>query len=56
MTERSPKYTCVDHNDGPSGYLGWHEWADKKSKTHRQVRCDECGRYHIWIKKAVDRG
>jgi hypothetical protein len=43
--------TCVDHSDAPQGYLAWHEWADKKGKTHRQQRCGECGLWKIWVPK-----
>lgn len=34
-----------------SDYLGWHAWARKMSKTHRQVKCSGCGLYAIWIPK-----
>ena len=33
-----------EHQYGPAGYVPWHEWAEKRSKTHRQIRC-ECGLY-----------
>lgn len=42
-------YTCEDHTYGPTGYLAWHEWAEKMSKTHRQLRCSGCGLWMIWI-------
>jgi hypothetical protein len=32
----------------PNGYLAWHEWAEEMSKTHKQVKCEGCGRYSIW--------
>lgn len=32
-------------------YLQWHEWADVKSKTHRQVACPMCGLFVIWKRK-----
>lgn len=44
--------TCpqqAGHSLQPTGYLPWHEWAEKHSKTHRQVLCSGCGLYAIWI-------
>lgn len=43
--------TCKDHTPCPEGYIAWHEWAEKKSKTHKQVKCEGCGLFKIWIKK-----
>ena len=42
---------CSKHTPCPSGYVEWHEWAEKKSKTHKQKRCAGCGLYSIWVKK-----
>ena len=42
---------CDKHIYGPSGYVVWHEWAEKMSKTHRQVKCKGCNRFMIWIPK-----
>lgn len=39
-----------NHTKQPEGYLAWHEWAEKKSKTHHQVKCDGCGLFAIWKK------
>lgn len=39
------------HTDCPGGYIAWHEWAETKSKTHKQVRCKGCNRLTIWVKK-----
>ena len=36
------------HTRCPSAYLEWHEWAERKAKTHRQVKCPGCGLYAIW--------
>jgi hypothetical protein len=36
------------HTDSPSGYLSWHEWAERMSATHRQRCCPGCGLYAIW--------
>lgn len=43
--------TCKDHTPCPEGYIQWHAWAREKAKTHKQVRCEECGRYQIWVPK-----
>jgi len=40
-----------DHTPAPEGYLDWHAWAERMSKTHRQIRCTGCGRFAIWIEK-----
>ena len=45
---------CPDrrrHTPAPTGYLAWHEWAERKSRTHEPVRCDGCGLYAIWRRK-----
>jgi hypothetical protein len=39
------------HTRCPSGYLAWHEWAEKKSRRHYQVKCPGCGRFAIWKRK-----
>lgn len=44
-----------NHTDRPIGYAAWHEWARNMGKTHRQIRCDGCGLYAIWLPKAVAR-
>lgn len=46
---------CPDvasHTDVPKTYLGWHEWAAEKAKTHKQRRCPTCGFWAIWEPKA----
>jgi hypothetical protein len=40
-----------NHTRCPDGYVAWHEWAEKKLRTHQAVRCPSCGRYSIWIPK-----
>lgn len=42
---------CDRHTPCPEGYLTWHEWAEKKSKTHEQERCPGCGLFAIWKPK-----
>lgn len=45
---------CPDieqHTACPTGYLAWHEWADKMSKTHRNKRCATCGFWVVWVPK-----
>jgi hypothetical protein len=32
----------AEHCYGPRGYVDWHDWADRRRKTHRQKQC-ECG-------------
>ncbi len=45
------------HTPCPEGYIAWHSWAEKKSKTHQQERCPECGLFAIWKpKKPADDG
>ena len=44
------------HTKCPSDYLGWHAWAEKKMRTHVQVRCPECGLLAIWKPKEDDDG
>lgn len=42
---------CKPHTPAPAGYLAWHEWAEKKSRTHQQGRCPGCGLFLIWQPK-----
>lgn len=41
-----------DHTYQPEGYIAWHQWADKMSKTHKQRKCAGCGLYVIWEPKS----
>jgi hypothetical protein len=55
MTDTNDKggvMDCKNHTDAPCGYIQWHEWARKKAKTHKQLKCHECGLYKIWIRRA----
>jgi len=47
-TETDPCPNVIDHTPCPSGYIQWHEWAAKISKTHRNLKCAGCGLYKIW--------
>lgn len=38
------------YRDEPEGYLQWHAWAERMSKTHHQQECPGCGRFTIWRK------
>lgn len=52
MTERPATADgCVRHTPAPVGYLAWHAWAEKKSRTHVQERCPGCGLWMIWRPK-----
>lgn len=46
-----PRTTCQDHNHPELSYAASFEWAAKKGKTHRQIKCQECGLYKIWVPK-----
>lgn len=39
------------HTPCPRSYIGWHLWAEKKSRRHYQVRCPGCGFLTIWRRK-----
>lgn len=39
------------HTPCPTSYLGWHEWAEKMSKTHVQEKCPHCGLLGVWREK-----
>lgn len=41
---------CSKHTKAPSGYMEWYYWAERKSKTHKQIKCPDCGLFKIWIK------
>ena len=40
-----------DHTLAPEGYIAWHYWAAKMSKTHRQRKCVGCGLFVFWEPK-----
>ncbi len=44
----------ASHTECPNEYLAWHDWAEKKMKTHKQVKCPKCGLYAIWVPKNTE--
>ena len=46
---------CTNHTKCPSGYIQWHPWAEKKNKTHRQIKCSDCSLYKIWIPRETSK-
>lgn len=40
-----------DHTPCPEGYIQWHAWAGRMSKTHKARKCPGCGLYKIWEPK-----
>ena len=50
------KRACPDpaeHTRCPEGYMAWHSWAERMSKTHRQFRCPHCGLFEVWKPKSA---
>ena len=43
----------VNEGCGPNrrGMMDWWEWAEAMDRTHRTVKCPECGRPHIWVRR-----
>ena len=41
----------AQHTPQPDGYLEWHDWAERMTKTHRQIQCDGCKLWAIWVPK-----
>lgn len=39
---------CVQHTEGPRGYVDFFAWAERMSRTHEQRQCPGCGRYVVW--------
>ena len=63
MSEINTPNTCVDsraslpeckHTPCPSDYVAWHDWAERKAKTHTQHRCPTCGRFAVWKRARAD--
>ena len=54
VPEQPAKTDCPQwsaHTPRPAGYIGWHAWARRMSRTHRQLICSGCGRYKVWVEK-----
>jgi hypothetical protein len=51
MTDERLCPNARQHTKCPKPYLAWHDWADRKARTHYQVRCPGCGLYLIWLPK-----
>lgn len=50
QTPATEPFNCTHHHpDIPSGWANWYPWAKTMQQTHRQVQCDECHGWHIWI-------
>lgn len=50
--ERFPRLCHILRmKDEPDGYIAWHEWAEKKLKRFKQVKCKSCGLFHNWVKR-----
>lgn len=43
------------HTPTPPGYGEFTEWANECSKTHRQIICQCCSRWMIWLPKSQAR-
>ena len=48
--QKAFKHTPIP--DYAVGYVAWMEWAEKKAKTHEQIKCPVCQTYSIWKRKA----
>lgn len=46
--ERRPCAEVDQHTPAPEGYIEWHAWARRMSRTHKQVRCPGCKLFTIW--------
>ena len=51
MSGSTPCPNVRKHTKAPTDYIAWHEWAEKKAKTHDQAPCPECGRLAVWVKR-----
>jgi hypothetical protein len=45
----------ANHTPAPMGYVARQEWSKRMSKTHRQITCEQCGLWVIWLPKAEER-
>ena len=42
---------AAKHTPHPKGYVDHATWGYEMLRTHRQVRCDGCGLWAIWVPK-----
>jgi hypothetical protein len=47
----TPKTPKCKHTKSPDGYLQHAQWAEDMLKTHKQIKCPNCGLWAVWIKK-----
>lgn len=47
----SIRTACQRHTPEPEGYIARAEWAERMMKTHRQIQCERCGLWAVWIPK-----
>ena len=38
-----------NHTKCPTAYNHWNYWANRMRKTHKQIKCPDCGRFAIWV-------
>jgi hypothetical protein len=43
----------LKHTPCPEGYLQWHAWAARMSKSFTCKKCPVCGLWAIWVPKMV---
>lgn len=54
MTKKAECPNVKNHTSCPAGYIEWHEWAQDKSRRHKQIICPGCGLFAIWIRRDKD--
>ena len=50
----NPDEPCPNHENHtkcPDCCLEWQEWAKLMDKTHKQVKCQRCGLWAIWVRR-----
>lgn len=45
------KDPACNHTPHPIGYIAYANWADRMAKTHRQIPCESCGLWAVWVPK-----
>jgi len=43
--------TKCNHTPEPKTYHQWYAWIHEKIKTHKQIKCPNCGKYSIWVER-----